>query len=155
MPYRSPGRYRPPPKLHRLLNRGVAVLAAWGWAPANTVTIEVAGRRSGRLRRTAVVSVTHQDRRYLVSLAGESQWVRSVRAAGGRAVLRHGRATPVRLTEVPVDERPAVLQAYASHRALSRSAAYIARNYFGVAPHPTARELSALADRYPVFLIET
>ena len=154
MPYRSPGRYRPPPKLHRLLNRGVAVLAARGWAPASTVTVEVPGRRSGQIRRTAVVSVDYEGRRYLVSLAGESEWVRNVRAAGGRAILRHGRATPVRLIELAIGDRPAVLQAYASHRAFSRSPTYIARNYFGVGPHPTDTELSALAERYPVFLIE-
>jgi hypothetical protein len=102
-----------------------------------------------------VVSVDNEGRRYLVSLAGESQWVRNVRAAGGRATLRHGRATPVRLVELPVEERPAVLQAYASHRAFSRSPAYIARNYFGVGPNPASSELSALAERYPVFLIES
>ena len=155
MPYRSPERYRPPPKLHRLLNRAVAVLAARGWTPANTVTLEVPGRRSGQIRRTAVVSVDQEGRRYLVSLAGESEWVRNVRAASGRAILRHGRATPVRLIELPVGDRPAVLQAYASHRAFSRSPAYIARNYFGVAPDPAPAELPALAERYPVFLIES
>jgi deazaflavin-dependent oxidoreductase (nitroreductase family) len=155
MPYRSPGRYRPPPKLHRLLNRGVAALAARGWTPANTVTLEVRGRRSGQIRRTAVVSVDHEGRRYLVSLAGESEWVRNVRAAGGRAILRHRQSTPVRLIELPVGERSAVLHAYAGHRAFSRSPAYIARNYFGVGPNPTPAELSALAERYPVFLIES
>ena len=155
MPYRSPGRYRPPPQLHRLLSRVVGVLAARGWTPANTVTLEVPGRRSGQIRQTAVVSVGHEGRRYLVSLAGESEWVRNVRAAAGRAVLRHGQSRPVRLVEVPPSERAAVLHAYASHRAFSRSPAYVARNYFGVGPGAAPAELSAIAQRYPVFLIES
>jgi hypothetical protein len=101
-----------------------------------------------------VVSVDHEGRRYLVSLAGESGWVRNVRAAGGRATLRHGKSTRVRLIEVPSAERAAVLHAYASHRAFSRSPAYVARNYFGVEPNPNPAELSTMAGRYPVFAIE-
>lgn len=82
MPYREPGRYRPPPMLHRWLSNAVGALAARGWSPANTVALEVPGRRSGRVRRTAVVLVEHDGRQFVVSLAGESQWVRNVRAAG-------------------------------------------------------------------------
>jgi F420H(2)-dependent quinone reductase len=154
MGYRLPGRYRPPPTLHRLLSSAIAVLAARGWCPTNTVALEVPGRLSGRVRRTAVVFVDYEDRRYLVSLAGESQWVRNIRAAAGRAILRRGRPTAVHLVEVPSAYRAPVLRAYASHRAFSRSPAYIARNYFGVQPNPTLAELAAIADRYPVFKVE-
>lgn len=154
MPYRSLGRYRPPPRLHRFINRGVAILAAWGLTPENTVALEVPGRRSGCPRRTAVVSVDDEGRRYLVSLAGESEWVRNVRAAAGRAVLRHGTSIRVRLVELRPEERPPVLRAYTSHRAFSRSPAFVARNYFGVDPDPTLPELAARAERYPVFLVE-
>lgn len=154
MRYRVPGRYRPPPPLHRLLSGAVGILAARGLSPANTVALEVRGRRSGQLRRTAVVWVDHEGRRYLVSLAGESEWVRNVRAAGGRAVLRHGHPTRVRLVEVSASDRAPVLRAYAGHRAFSRSPAYIARNYFGVEPDPSVDEITSIAERYPVFVIE-
>ena len=46
-----------------------------------------------------------------------------------------------------------MLLAYASHRAFSRSPAYIARNYFGVKPHPGLSDFTDIADRYTVFVI--
>ena len=153
MRYRAVGRYRPPPFLHRLFSSAVAALAAHGLSPANTVALEVFGRRSGRLRRTAVVVVEHQGQRFIVSLGGESEWVRNVRAAAGKAILRRGKRTPVRLIEVLAGDRPPVLLAYASHRAFSRSPAYIARNYFGVKPHPGLSDFTDIAERYPVFVI--
>ena len=153
MPYRAVGRYRQPPVLHRLLSTVVAALAAHGFSPANTVALEVLGRRSGRLRRTAVVVVEHQGQRFIVSLGGESEWVRNVRASAGKAILRRGRPTPVHLVELPPAKRPPVLQAYASHRAFSRSPAYIARNYFGVKPHPGPSDFTNIAERYPVFVV--
>jgi deazaflavin-dependent oxidoreductase (nitroreductase family) len=154
MPYRAPGHYRPPPMLHRLLSSVIGALASRGCSPANTVALEVVGRHTGRVRRTAVVFVEHEGRRFLVSLAGESQWVRNVRAAAGQAILRRGQPVAVRLVEVPPAERPPVLLAYASHRAFGRSPSYIARNYFGVGPDPTLAEFTAMAERYPVFVVE-
>lgn len=79
---------------------------------------------------------------------------RAVRAADGRAVLRHGRSRAVRLRELPIEDRPAVLRAYASQRAFSRSPAYVARNYFGVDPTAGCEDFTPLAPRYPVFLVE-
>jgi hypothetical protein len=76
-----------------------------------------------------------------------------VRAAGGKAILRRGKRTPVRLVEVLATERPPVLLAYASHRAFSRSPAYIARNYFGVKPHPGLSDFTDIAGPYPVFVV--
>jgi hypothetical protein len=53
--------------------------------------------------------------RYLVSMLGEdANWVRNVRAAGGRAVLRHGGREAVRLEEVEPDDRAAIVQRYVS-----------------------------------------
>jgi hypothetical protein len=91
----------------------VARLALLGLTPRNTVALEVPGRwQSGRLRRTSLVVAEHQSSRYLVSLAGESEWVRNVRANNCRASLRRLRSRPARLVELPVAERPAVLKAY-------------------------------------------
>jgi hypothetical protein len=76
-----------------------------------------------------------------------------VRAAAGKAIVHRGKHTPVRLVEVRAAERPPVLLAYASHRAFSRSPAYIARNYFGVKPHPPLSDFTDIAGRYPVFVV--
>jgi deazaflavin-dependent oxidoreductase (nitroreductase family) len=129
-------------------------LAALGLTPSDTIALEVPGRRTGKPRRTALVSADHEGRRYLVSLPGESAWVRNVRAAGYQAVIRrHLRATPVTLEEVPVDQRAPIIRAYLSKRAYSKSPEFEAREFFGVSPGATLDELAEIAPRYPVFRI--
>ena len=90
-----------PQRLARLLNRGQATLHSAGIWPKRLATLEVRGRRSGRLRSLPVVIADLDGERYLVAMLGEGAgWVANVRAAGGRAVLRHGRREPVLLEEV-------------------------------------------------------
>jgi deazaflavin-dependent oxidoreductase (nitroreductase family) len=151
MAYKERVRYRPPRRSIARLNRVVGRLAALGLAPSDTVELEVPGRRTGKPRRVSLVWAEHQGNRYLVSLAGESEWVRNVRAAGYRAQIRHGRRQHVRLEEVPVEERAPILKAYLSKRAASKSPEYEAREFFGVSPDPTLDELAAIANHYPVF----
>ena len=145
--------YRKPSRLRRLVNGIVAWLAGMGLTPADTVRLEVAGRRTGRPRAFAVTLAISGGERYLVSLAGESDWVRNLRAAGGKAVLRHGRRAEVSTQELPVGERAAVLAAYLSKRALSKSAAAAARDYFGLRAHPSSEALFKIAEHYPVFKV--
>jgi len=154
MPYRDRTGYRPPGRLIARVNRMVARLAVLGLTPRNTVALEVPGRQSGRLRRTSLVVAEHASNRYLVSLAGESEWVRNVRANNYRASLRRLRARPVHLVELPVQERPPVLMAYLSKRAYSKSPEFEAREFFGVAPDAPLDDLAGIAGRYPVFRIE-
>src|SRR5690606_41407352 len=98
-----------------LLARAMNRVSAWQFAvsflaPRNWVTLEVVGRRSGRTVSFPVVAVAYEGEQYLVSMLGEqANWVRNVRAAGGRAVLRHGRARPVRPLEVPVAGRAPIM----------------------------------------------
>src|SRR3974390_3915961 len=105
MPYKDPGKYRPPRRHIALVNRAVARLASMGLTHKNTVSLEVPGRRSGRVLRTSVFVAELEGCRYLVSLAGESEWVRNVRANGNRASLRRRRLLSVPLVEVPVGDR--------------------------------------------------
>jgi deazaflavin-dependent oxidoreductase (nitroreductase family) len=144
-----------PPVLGRRVNAVVEWLAARGLTPANTVSLEVAGRRTGLPRRTAVVLARHEGRDYVVSLGGHAQWVRNLRAAEGRAVLRHGAARTVRLTEVAPAERAPILHAFLQRRALTRSPTRSARFYFGLPAQPTVEQLVPLVDRYPVFEIRS
>jgi len=95
-----------PNHLAMLLNRFSALLHALGIAPNYLVTLEVQGRRSGRKIALPLVMVSIAGERYLVSMLGaDVNWVRNVRAAGGRVTLRHGRREEVHLEEVP--RRPA------------------------------------------------
>ena len=147
--------YPKPNKLYRAINHWVGRLASVGFTRADTVAVETVGRRSGKRRSTAVTWAECGGQRYLVSLAGESDWVRNARAADGRAVIRRGTSEErVRLLDVPVDERAPVLHAYMSKRAFSRSPSYIARNYFDVSPDAAVDELAEIAPRFPVFRVE-
>lgn len=96
--------------------RRFARLWAWvfgaGFAGRRWVTLEVAGRKSGELRRFPLGMADLDGQWYLVSMLGECAWTRNVRAARGRAVLRHGRARSVSLVEVPVPERAPIIRAY-------------------------------------------
>ena len=87
-------RYRRPARWYRFLNRSVGVLlTSLGLAPRDAVTLEVRGRRSGKICGTPVLQTPVRGERYLVSLAGDSEWVRNVRAAGGEARIRRGGPT--------------------------------------------------------------
>jgi deazaflavin-dependent oxidoreductase (nitroreductase family) len=121
------------------------------------VTLEVPGRRSGAVRRTNLVQARHEGQRYLVSLTGESEWVRNARAAGGRVVLaRRGRRRAATLVEVPVEDRGPVIRSYvlrAGRRPDSAAVAREARAFFGVGPGLAIEEIATVADRFPVFRV--
>jgi hypothetical protein len=134
-------------------NRRVApTITRLGITP-RSVTLEVRGRRSGRPIRLSISPARFEGQRYLVSLAGERGWVRNARAADGEAVLIHGRRVPVRLVEVPVQERAPILLAWVSERAFSRSPKRAARLYFGLEA-PSLADMEARAAEYPVFAIQ-
>ena len=102
-----------PSRLASVINRGTAALYALGLFPNYLVSFEVVGRRSGRVFRLPMVMAIVEGQRYLVSMLGENaDWVRNVRAAGRRAILRHGRREEVRLEEVAVKMRAPIIKAY-------------------------------------------
>ena len=81
-------------------------------------------------------------------LGERANWVRNVRAAGGRAVLRHGKKEAVRLEEVPVDQRPAILRQYLA-------VAPGARPHIPVDRNAPLSDFLPVAPGIPVFLINT
>lgn len=102
-----------PNRVARFLNRGWQVVASSGVVGFWLVTLEVVGRKSGKLIRLPVVVARVDGGRYLVSMLGdEAQWVRNVRAAGGKAAIRSGRRRDVMLEEVPVAQRAPILKVY-------------------------------------------
>ena len=136
-----------PDRFARLLNRGQAALHSAGIWPNRLATLKVRGRRSGRLRSLPVVIADIDGERYLVSMLGErADWVANVRAAGGRAVLRHGRREPVLLEEVKPGERAPILQRYLE-------VASGARAHFPVDRRAPLSEFEAIAPQYPVFRV--
>ncbi len=154
--YAGGTRYRRPPRWYTRL-QGIGFAATWlGISPADVITLEVPGRRSGVVRRTNLVLVRHDGTRYVVALAGESEWVRNVRAADGRVIIgRRGQRRAARLVEVPVAHRPPILQANLLRWGRAPDARAVAReaaNNFGVAG-PDLAELATVAHRHPVFRV--
>ena len=75
----------------KLLNNGWAVIHSLGIFPNYLVTLEVVGMQSGKLISFPLVMIVMNRERYLVSMLGEEvNWVRNIKAAGGKANLRHG-----------------------------------------------------------------
>jgi deazaflavin-dependent oxidoreductase (nitroreductase family) len=136
-----------PHALARLLNRGWAIAHARGIAPDYLVTLEVRGRRSGRPISFPLVMAVVEGERYLVSMLGaDAAWVRNVEAAGGRAVLRHGRSEQVRLEELAPEERAPVLKAY-----LRRAPG--ARPHIAVHKDAPLEDFREIAPQIPVFRV--
>jgi hypothetical protein len=136
-----------PGALARLLNRGWAIAHARGIAPNYLVTLEVRGRRSGRVISFPLVMAVVDGERFLVSMLGaEAAWVRNVKAAAGRAVLRHGRTEQVRLEELPLEARGRVLKAYPER-------APGARPHIPVDKDAPVERFEAVAAQIPVFRV--
>ncbi len=136
-----------PNRLAALLNRGWAVIHAVGVLPNYLVTLEVKGRRSGRAISLPLVMAVKDGERYLVSMLGdEVGWVKNVRSAGGRAVLRHGDREDVLLEEVPVENRPPIVKAH-----LKRAPG--ARAHVPVDKDAPIAEFEGIASRIPVFKV--
>jgi hypothetical protein len=133
----------------RLQNRASAIAYAAGIWPKRLASLEVRGRRSGRVISFPVVIADYENERYLVAMLGENvNWVRNVRAAAGRAVLRHGRRESVHLEDVPVEGRPAILRRY-----LARAPG--ARPHIPIDRHAPLEEFDRIAPQVPVFRITT
>ena len=118
-----------------------------------TVTLEVLGRKSGKPIRVSLSRTNYNGHSYLVSLGGESSWVRNVKAAKGEAFILSGRRIPIRLIETRHEEIAPILLAYVQDRAFLHSGAQSSQLFFGLGPHPTLQEMQAIADRYVVFEI--
>ncbi len=134
----------------RLLAIGVTPERWPGRPPWGTLALEVRGRRSGLPRTVVVTWVSLRDEpdRYAVSMLGErSDWVRNVRAAEGDAfVLRRGRR-PVRLEDVPAEDRAPVLRAYLARTAIASGP------HLKLRPDAPLAEFERIAADYPVFRI--
>jgi deazaflavin-dependent oxidoreductase (nitroreductase family) len=148
--------YRPNAQWYERLNH-LGVAMTWlGLAPRDAITLEVRGRASGKPRRLPILRTPYKGDDYLVSLAGESQWVRNVRAASGQAIIRRRGTHRVHLEEVAPGDRAGVIAQYlrrAEERGSAESAAKQARFYFGLDPDPSFDEIKAVVDYYPVFRI--
>ena len=129
----------------KILNRMWANAASKNIMPNGLVALEVIGRKSGRVVSFPLVMVTLDGQRYLASMLGDNaQWVRNVRATGGKAVLRSGGHEEVQLEEIPADQRAPLLKAYLQ-------VAPGARPHLPVDKDAPLAEFEQIAPAFPVF----
>jgi deazaflavin-dependent oxidoreductase (nitroreductase family) len=133
----------------RVFNPLVARLTRWGISLKGSRILEVRGRATGETRSTVVNLLTVDGVRYLVAPRGETQWVRNLRADGGRGLLRLGRrADAFTATELADDEKAPVLRAY-----LEAWAWEVGRFFDGLTADSPDADVAAVAPGFPVFRV--
>lgn len=131
----------------RAQNRASAIAFAAGIVPRRAAKLQVRGRRTGRVISFPVVIADYEGERYLVSMLGNDvNWVRNLRAAEDRAVLRHGRREAVRLQEVNERDRAPILRRYLQ-------VAPGARPHIPVDRKAPLADFERISADYPVFRI--
>ena len=136
-----------PNRLARMMNGASAIVFRLGIWPKRVAALEVRGRSTGRTISFPVVIADLDGERYLVSMLGENtNWVRNVRAADGRAVLRHGVREVVQLDDVASTDRAPILRRYLALAPGARPHIPIDRN----AP---LDQFEKIATDFPVFHI--
>ncbi len=133
--------------LARVMNRMSAIVASTGITSNLMVTLETTGRTSGRTISQPMVVGIVGGQRYLVSMLGENvNWVKNVRAANGKAVLRSGSREEIQLEEVPANQRAPILKAY-----LQRAPG--ARPHIPVDKDAPLEDFEKVAVDFPVFRV--
>jgi deazaflavin-dependent oxidoreductase (nitroreductase family) len=146
----SQPRYLEPTRSAQIFNATVGRLTSMGISVYGSRVLAVRGRKSGEWRTTPVNPLTIDGQRYLVSPRGNTQWVRNMRVAGGGELRIGRRVEKFTATELPVEERPAVLRAY-----LKKWKFEVGVFFQGVGPDATEERMLAIAPDHPVFLIRS
>jgi deazaflavin-dependent oxidoreductase (nitroreductase family) len=103
-------------------------------------TLNVSRRTTGTLQRVPVNVVDLTGGRYLVSVRGQSAWVRNLRAAGQCTIARRGRRDHYQTVELSGDRRSEVIAAYRARWGTGQ-----VRNLLDQLPNP---------DDHPVFRLD-
>ena len=132
----------------KVFNPAVAWFTRHGLSLKGSRVLTVRGRTTGEPRTTPVNLLTVDGVDYLVSPRGNTQWARNARAAGEVELGPRWRRTPVTLTEVDDDAKPALLKSY-----LDRWYWEVKGHIAGLTPESTAAELRSAAPVIPVFAL--
>ena len=140
--YREPGQL-----VRKVMNPFVLIMMRVGISVWGSRILEVRGRKSGMPRRTPVNLLDVDGVQYLVSPRGEGQWVRNVRADGGRLALLLGRRRDEWMArELPDSEKSPILRAY-----LRRWKMEVGVFFDGVTADSDEAEVQRIAPEHPVF----
>jgi deazaflavin-dependent oxidoreductase (nitroreductase family) len=136
---------RPPFFVAEVANPLLGLLVRMGLRPSGAAILTVAGRTSGKPRRTPVNPLEMGGTTYLVAPRGDTHWARNLRAAKKGDLSMNRKTIHFTAEEVPVEQRAPLLRAY-----LDRWAG-VTKSQFEVRGDETVDELAAIAPRHPVF----
>jgi hypothetical protein len=139
-------RYDAPNLAERAGNQLIRWLAEAGISIAGTRALRVRGRKTGKRRGVVINLLTVDDRDYVVSPRGNTQWARNARSAGVVEVGPRWRSRQVRIAEVADAAKPQLLKRY-----LDRWYWEVKGHVAGLTPQSTDDEISAAAPAIPVF----
>jgi deazaflavin-dependent oxidoreductase (nitroreductase family) len=125
--------------------------------------LTVRGRKSGRLIETPLAIFVQEGNRYLIAPYGAMNWVRNLRAAGGEAILTHGRRTEkIHAIELsPVEAAPIFREAVRSGPPGIPAAIFRGYRSLFVLPYLNVNTNSSLEEyerevlTHPVFLLQS
>lgn len=113
--------------------------------------LRVRGRTSGRTHEIPVRIAKLDDQRYLISMLGESQWARNLRAAGEAQLLAGKNIESVRTDEIVGEEKAAFLTWYCQHPEFAQRARFALKTD---TDQLTSTEIERLCRLWPVFRLE-
>jgi hypothetical protein len=100
------------PRWLKLANRLVIAVQRLGLRTGTIHVLTVPGRASGTMRSTPVSLLTVAGIRYLIGGMADADWAQNARAAGWGILARGRHREQVTLSELPVQERAAILREF-------------------------------------------
>jgi hypothetical protein len=131
---------KPPAMVTKIFNKLAMHSTLW-----DVHTLEVAQRNAVDPQRVPVIPLEYEGSLFVVSTRGESDWVKNVRAAGVVRLGQKGNFTTYAATQVPADERAAILTAY--RKKAGREVNGYWRRLPGDPAHPTFKLTQLTAPR--------
>lgn len=114
--------------------------------------LRVTGRKTNKLYEIPIRVATFGGRRYLVSILGDSQWSRNLRAAGTAQLVTGKWVEAINASELYGQEKAAFLTWYCQQPVYAMGV----RTSFGVDPKQiTSADIDRLVRSYPVFCVES
>ncbi|MBA3873935.1 MAG: nitroreductase family deazaflavin-dependent oxidoreductase [Anaerolineae bacterium] len=113
--------------------------------------LRVRGRKSGRSYDFPLRVASLEGQHYILSMLGETQWVRNLRAADTAELIVGNQVAVIRAYEVQGEDKTAFLKWYCLHPEYELRARFALK---ADTKHLTTEELERLAGMYPLFRLE-
>jgi len=133
----------------RLGNVFTTSLLRAGLKPGNMALLTVRGRKSGLPRTTPVSLGEYDGQRWLISVFGEVDWVRNLRAAGEASLKRGRHPEHIFVKELSAQEAAPILK-----RSLAKAPGFLLRN-FDAKPESPLKDFEREVLHHPVFLVQS